>query len=635
MSGIAGIIHFDSKPVQLELIEKMTSAMAHRGPDSVNHWIDGSVALGQCMLRSTPESVHENPPLINESDSLVLVMDGRLDNHTELSAKLRAKGCPPRNVTDAELVLKAYQVWGEDAPQHILGDFAFAIWDIRRRTLFCARDHFGVKPFYYYREQNLLVFASEPKGVVACSAVHFKINEARIADYLVESLEGIDKTSTFYQDVLRLPPAHTLRADNRDIRLRNYWELIPQDEIRFSSDKDYEAAFLDIFKTAIACRLRSSTPAASMLSGGLDSSSIVGLARELVPPGQKLLTFSAATRDGENCPETRAIHSVLQAGEYAPTLIYPDEIETFLSGFYAFEKRQDDLFDTWMVIPQLMYAAAKKRGCKTLLDGIPGDEVASLPGQYIAGLLRQGHWMTAWWEAQGVARFYRAFNYSALQVFKANFKLAVAPKWVRSAYQQLKLSKQLRSTIAESMMHPDFARRIELASRLKQLRAAIQIDVSSDINIMHAQLLQGPYLTVGLERYDRVAGAYGIEPRHPLLDKRLVEFCVNLPWRQKVHNGWTKYVMRRALAGYIPDSVRWRAGRDHLAKDFNCSFTKLRNERIIDFLNCKSDTLNQYLDNSAVQGAYTKALEDASKQNWSPLWGLAELDRWLREALDF
>ena len=147
MSGIAGIIHFDGAPIEPGLIEKMTGAMSYRGPDGIHHWVKGSVALGQCMLRTTPESLEEHQPLTNADESLVLVMDGRVDNWEELRRELLGRGAVLRDRSDAELVLRSYEIWGRDCLKHIDGDFALVIWDARRKEAFCARDRMGSKPF--------------------------------------------------------------------------------------------------------------------------------------------------------------------------------------------------------------------------------------------------------------------------------------------------------------------------------------------------------------------------------------------------------------------------------------------------------------------------------------------------------
>ena len=156
MSGIAGIIHFDGKPVEPGLVEKMTTAMAHRGPDGIHHWVKGSIGLGQCMLRTTPESLEETQPLTNEDASLVLVMDGRVDNWEELRGELLGRGAVLRDRSDAELVLRAYQIWGRECLPHIDGDFALVIWDARRQEAFCARDRMGNKPFNYHWDGKTL-----------------------------------------------------------------------------------------------------------------------------------------------------------------------------------------------------------------------------------------------------------------------------------------------------------------------------------------------------------------------------------------------------------------------------------------------------------------------------------------------
>src|SRR5476649_2651280 len=148
MSGIAGIYNLDGQPVDRARMQRMTDMMAYRGPDGMGCWIDGPVGLGHAMLHTTPESLREIQPLSDERSALCVTLDGRVDNRSELHAALQSKGQPLRTDTDAELVLQAYACWGEDCPQHILGDFAFAIWDGRNRKLFCARDALGIKPFY-------------------------------------------------------------------------------------------------------------------------------------------------------------------------------------------------------------------------------------------------------------------------------------------------------------------------------------------------------------------------------------------------------------------------------------------------------------------------------------------------------
>ena len=210
MSGIAGIIHFDGKPVETGQVEAMTAAMVYRGPDGIHHWRRGNVALGQCMLRTTPESLEETQPLTNEDSSLVLVMDGRVDNWEELRRELLGKRAVLRTRADAELVLRAYEVWGRDCLSHIEGDFALVIWDARRQQAFCARDRVGNKPFNYHWNGTTLVFSSELHPILALPWVPEVLNQGMLAEYL--ATEWISLDETLWQEVLRLKPSHCMIA---------------------------------------------------------------------------------------------------------------------------------------------------------------------------------------------------------------------------------------------------------------------------------------------------------------------------------------------------------------------------------------------------------------------------------------
>src|SRR5271166_5070347 len=217
MSGIAGIIGFDGAPATPGLIEKMTGAMDYRGADGIRHWVRGSVALGQCMLRTTPESVEEQQPLTNEDESVVLVMDGRIDNWEELRRELLSRGARLRNRSDAELVLRSYEIWGRDCLARIDGDFALVIWDAQRREAFCARDRIGNKPFHYHWDGKTLVFASELHPILGVPGVPENLNEGMVAEFL--AMELVSRDETFWKRILRLCSAHKMVVSQLGYRL--------------------------------------------------------------------------------------------------------------------------------------------------------------------------------------------------------------------------------------------------------------------------------------------------------------------------------------------------------------------------------------------------------------------------------
>lgn len=320
MSAIAGIYYLDDRRVNRADLARMIDILAHRGPDGSNIWSERAVGFGHRMLWTTPESLLEKLPLVNQSGDLAITADARIDNRDELIAALAFNDRPSEKITDSQLILAAYEKWGDRCLEHLLGDFAFAIWDGRNQIVFCARDHFGVKPFYYYyRAGQVFVFASEIKALLCLSEVPRRLNEVRIADYLTAMME--DKSNTSYQGILRLPPAHTMTVSyGGGIRLRSYWSVDPSRELRLNSDEEYADAFRELFTEAVRCRVRSAFPVGSHLSGGLDSSYITCIARELLPQeaGSVLHTFSNIFDDVAQCDERPFIEAVLAQGGLTP-----------------------------------------------------------------------------------------------------------------------------------------------------------------------------------------------------------------------------------------------------------------------------------------------------------------------------
>jgi asparagine synthase (glutamine-hydrolysing) len=196
MSGIVGICYLDGRPVESLQLDRMLASIAHRGQDGSAVWRAGSVGLGHCMLWTTPESLHEKLPLESESGDLVTTADARIDNREELITALSINHYLDQVITDSQLILNAYEKWGEACPAHLIGDYAFAIWDGQERTLFCARDHIGARPFYYYKSERIFIFASEIKALLTNELVPRRLNELRVADHLAFFIE--DKTITYF-----------------------------------------------------------------------------------------------------------------------------------------------------------------------------------------------------------------------------------------------------------------------------------------------------------------------------------------------------------------------------------------------------------------------------------------------------
>ena len=567
MSGIGGLFNQDGAPVQQTDVAAMVAMLRRRGPDGADIWRRDAIALGQSRLSTTPEAARESMPLTVPGSGCVIVADARLDNRAEVATAL-ALSEQLADVGDGELILHAYLVWGADCVDHLLGDFAFAVWDSHRQTLFCARDHFGVRPFYYHHAPGrFFAFASEPRAILVLPQTPYRINPGRIADFLVSQLEGIDKTSTFFDQVYRLPPAHTLTVTPQDMATRRYWTLEPGAELHLASDDDYTDAFLEVFTQAVQCRLRGDR-VGSMLSGGMDSGSIVAVARaQFALAGRgPLPTFSAVAPPGQACVETNTIHAALSMHGLAPTLVDYGQLAATMPELTKLTWSLDEPFDNHMTLPRAAYLLAVRCGINVVLDGVDGDNVLS-EGSYLAHLVRRGQWHTAYREARGANRFWGG-SYPPRWVLPRSAYRAFVPLPLRRLRHRIRagarMSSRVQRAVDESLISADFAREIHLAERLAQLDSHGHDDWAQDLGHERARALAHPYLTVGIERYDRVASAMAIEPRHPFLDRRVVDFCLTLPGEQKLRGGWPKAILRRAMDGRLPDAVRWRPGKEHL-----------------------------------------------------------------------
>jgi asparagine synthase (glutamine-hydrolysing) len=646
VSGIAGIIRFDGMPVEAVEIAKITSAMANRGPDGIHHWIAGPVALGHCMLRTTPEALEEIQPLTNEDKSVVLIMDGRLDNREELEQELRRRGMHVRSHADAELVLGAYQLWGGESPRHLLGDFAFALLDARRHELFCARDHFGVKPFYYFSGEKFLAFASDEEAFLHLRDVPREPNKDRIAGCLVPQFDGYDCESSWLKDIVKLLPGKTLtiRCTGQKF-IRTYWQLEPQEESRFGSDLECEEAFRSVFSAAVRCRMRVLGNPALMLSGGMDSATIAGAARAIRSqlPNMDLHTFSAVSDEAAACTETRNILATVRGYEHHA---HPIAVPSFEGIITADDLKEAAWTNTHPVVnsillPAMMYLAASRSGHRVMFDGVDGDLATYTPVHYPSSLLRSGAWGEAWAECRqaSVNNTYLQHQ-SPLTILSKSAWDVFAPSSVKRLNRAI--SSVVRGQSAPSLINPDFAKEIRLAEKLRDWQEAGQSGGRLSDQEQHIRELLPLGIPRGMMGFDRAASRYGIEARHPWSDKSLIEFYVRLPFRYKVRAGWTKYLLRNATGPWLDKDVRWYTGKDHLGRLFFCSLMNQSYWEIRTALGRAEGAIGKYLNTKRLR-SLIKNFECGRNANDSDLKGLytaMTLTLWLnridrREGGDF
>src|SRR5579864_3559412 len=279
MSGIVGIVNLDGAPVSRLLVKEMTAHLAFRGPDAQSMWIEGEVGFGHTMLRTTWESEGEHQPFSLDGQ-VWITADARVDDRENLVEKLASKGQEVVSAApDAELILRAYHAWGEHCVEHLLGDFAFAIWDRHLQRVFCARDNLGIRPFYYFQSGKTFVFSNTLNCVRRHPDVSSKLSDLAVADFLLFALNQDSATTTF-SDIQRVAPAHSLTVSKDRCVSRRYWSMPIDEPVYYRRNSDYVDQFSELLRLAIRDRTR--TPWMGVLmSGGLDSSALAATACQL------------------------------------------------------------------------------------------------------------------------------------------------------------------------------------------------------------------------------------------------------------------------------------------------------------------------------------------------------------------
>ncbi len=371
-----------------------------------------------------------------------------------------------------------------------------------------------------------------------------------------------------------------------------------------------------------------------MLSGGMDSGSVVAVARELLAAAGQgpLPTFSAVGPDPETCVETRTIHAALAMDGLDPHLVRHDRLDELLPALGELTWNLDEPFDNHMTLIRAVYLAAHRRGVKALLDGGAGDVVLG-EGSHLVRLLRAGHWRAACREAVGQGRFWGP-AYPAWRELARSARAAVTPNVARRSFGRLLrvLTRQRRvaRNLRTSIISPDFARRVGLAGRLQALDAHRPVELAADYGQERARSVDHPYLTVGRERYDRVAAALAVEPRDPFVDRRVIDLCLALPGTQKLGEGWPKIVLRRAMAGWLPDAVRWRRGKEHLGWTFTGALMARMPARMQHDIEAGWDLILPFVDPAAVRGACHGYFEANDPAQAERVYEAAHLAAWLQ-----
>lgn len=564
MSAIGGVVHLDGRPCDTAPLDALAARLRHRGPEGTATWRDGPAGLVHAHAITTPESATERQPVADAAAGIAITFDGRLDNRAELLAQLGADPADCAAIGDAALVLRLYREAGLDCVAQLLGDFAFAIWDGPRRRLLCARDHLGLKPLCYRLTPRRLAWASETGALARDDGALPRLNEGMIAEHL----SGIvtHASETVFADIFRLPPAHLLIADRDGVQVRGYWTPDLLKEIRYRDPGEYVEQLRELTRRAVAARLRVDGAVAGVsLSGGLDSSSVAGVAADLCQaggvPATRIEAFSLLVPgDADESAYWSQVAGrwSLTAAEIPNTPLAPGQL--------AAEAR------FYLDVPNTPLAAMTDRvreraracGVPVLLTGSGADEwLGPSPSAY-ADLVRGGRFG---------ALAHRLRRDSADEWFMgwpAAIKSSLWPLLPPPA--QTVVRRVLGRGAPPGWIDPAFAARVDLAGRLARHAIDLPHDSLERYDTWH-EGISGSSVHIH-ETIERSSARTGVEMWHPFNDLRIVEFGLALPTAHRWREGRSKDLLRRAMAPYVPAAVAARSDSPdgtHLLFDGLCT----------------------------------------------------------------
>lgn len=545
MSGIVGVLHLDDAPVDAGLLQRLVDFQKFRGPDAQRLWIGGQVGLGHTLLAANGESVQECQPF-HLGDNIWIAADARVDGRSDVVAKLTAAGQkPPSNVSDAELILRSYRAWGEACLEHLLGDFAFAIWDGPTQKLFCARDQMGVKPFYYANIGSLLVFSNTLDCVRQHPAVSDRLNDLAIADFLLFDINQ-DAATTAFADIRRLPAAHSLRCERGAVSIRRYWTLSVTELVRFQRQSEYIEQFRTLLGQAVEDRLRTKS-AGILMSGGLDSTTVAATARRvLAGNGNSNGLFAHTVVLDELTPDDEGHYARLAADSLKISIKFrtADSCQLFGKADSPHCQPPFPEHSAWPdQTPDLLrQIGARSRIALTGSGSDPG--LSSRITVHFRQLLRK-------------RRFVRAVS-DAARYLSAEGRLSRL--YLRGRWRLLTNSKNAFDSYP-NWLNEDLQREERLQERWKvygvpdretQLRAESSVNAFRPEALMSMMHVSWQNL---FETLDPGATGVPVEVRHPFFDLRVVTFLLGLP---RLPWCCDKEILRQAGRGILPEAVRLR-----------------------------------------------------------------------------
>jgi asparagine synthase (glutamine-hydrolysing) len=622
MCGIAGIANKLGEPVDRSCLDRMTRSMRHRGPDDQGIFVHENVGLGHRRL-SIIDLSSGHQPLFNEDGSIAVVYNGEIYNFKELRIDLAQRGHVFKTNCDTEVIVHAYEEWGLDCPNKFRGMFAFALYDKRSGAVILCRDRIGIKPLYYTTQNGRLIFASEIKAILIALSVKPDVNMTRIDFYTSQGY--VPGEETLFAGIRKLQPGHTMTWHNGEVVTKRYWDLANIQPLNITFHEALEQ-FEDMLFDCVRMRMMSDVPLGAFLSGGLDSSAIVSCMSRLNSTPVK--TFTVGYQDDPESSEFEyarmvANHCHTEHHEFNLTAI-----DFFESLDLLLTHTEEPIVESAAVALYRVSQLARDHAI-VLLSGEGGDEI--LAGYPLHRLTRTMNRLNT------IIRYcpknlLRAFRPLLARGSEKRMKYW---DWVntplRERYQSI--SNDVTESIKREMYTESMSEYV--GNRVNKY----YVDLFERMPLGHSDLSRMAYADINswlpddlLLKADKMTMATSVELRVPLLDYRLMEFCVALPDQYRLTAGQGKYILKKAMEKWLPHDIIYRKKRGFpvpIAKWFRTHLKKQTREILLD----PKCTSRNYFKQSYVENVLN--MHEAGKEDYSRrIFSMLTLELWHRKYID-
>ncbi|MEW9501052.1 asparagine synthase-related protein [Jeotgalibacillus marinus] len=562
MSAIAGLINTNQEPIAIEYGQAMMRSLAQFPSDDRQVFHKKNVFMGCHAQWITPESVGEQLPYYDYDRHLIITADAIIDNREELFERLQVKKYDRNEIPDSQLILLAYEKWGEESPKHLMGDFAFLIWDERKQMLFGARDFSGSRTLYFYNNQQQFAFCTVINPLFTLPYIKKQLNEEWLAEFLVISttVEAVDMFSTVYKSIQQVPPSHSITVVDGKVLLSRYNTIEVKDKLNLKSNDEYEEGFRHVFQNAVKARLRTHGEVGSHLSGGLDSGSVVSFAaKELKKENKPLHTFSYIPE--ESFRDWTPNYYVTDERPYIQETV--NHVGNISDNYLRFEGKcslseVDDFLDI-MEMPYKFFENsfwlkgishnARQKGVKVLLNGARGNHSISwgsmkLTYNFYTDLFKKLKWIRLLDELDSYCK-----NFST-------GKSVMVPFIAKKAFPAV-FTKNEEHNYLPTYINPSFAQKTHVFEKVEEHG----IDTSgSPVNDL-TEYRNNYYKKLYVWNKSGVVGTKlslrnSLWDRDPTNDLNVIRFCLALPEEQYVINGMDRSIIRRAMKDHLPNKVR-------------------------------------------------------------------------------